>query len=258
MLYRFTQFALVLSLAFAIQERDKSSTQTVVAEVTRSSEPPVWATLVGSTESNKYHRPNCSIAKKIRRENAIWFTDAVDATENGYVPAGCKGRDCQPPMPPAQLPLGELGGAVMPPPDPNPPAIVTNVSGSPVATKPKSPPSRAKPKSTGPAQVRTPPPRMPPARDLAANQVWDGITPDRELEARRRWDVWAEWALDRWCDRWHVSASGRINSDSAYTQTSEQLLLGKLKAMKEQIEDNKKRMRELKAMLEGKKKVMDK
>jgi hypothetical protein len=96
---------------------------------------------------------------------------------------------------------------------------------------------------------------MPPAREVVANQVWDGVPPDRELDARRRWDIWAEWALDRWCERWHVSASGRINSDSAYSSNAEQLLLGKLKAMKEQIEDNKKRMKELKNLLEGKKKA---
>lgn len=43
---------------------------------------------VGSTTSNKYHRPDCSYAKKIKDENRIIFSDAWEAREAGYSP--CK------------------------------------------------------------------------------------------------------------------------------------------------------------------------
>ncbi len=43
---------------------------------------------VGSTTSNKYHRPDCSYAKKIKDENRIIFSDVWEAREAGYSP--CK------------------------------------------------------------------------------------------------------------------------------------------------------------------------
>jgi hypothetical protein len=43
---------------------------------------------VGSTTSNKYHRPDCSYAKKIKEENRVYFSDAWEAREAGYLP--CK------------------------------------------------------------------------------------------------------------------------------------------------------------------------
>jgi hypothetical protein len=43
---------------------------------------------VGSTTSNKYHRPDCSYAKKIKDENKIFFSDVEEAEEAGYLP--CK------------------------------------------------------------------------------------------------------------------------------------------------------------------------
>ncbi|ACV64399.1 copper amine oxidase domain protein [Desulfofarcimen acetoxidans DSM 771] len=46
---------------------------------------------VGSTESNKYHSPDCRYVEKIAPENKIWFKDAVDAEAHEYVPCGvCK------------------------------------------------------------------------------------------------------------------------------------------------------------------------
>jgi len=48
---------------------------------------------VGSTESNKYHYPSCSAAKKILPENEIWFDSAADAQSQGYTPCGT----CHPP-----------------------------------------------------------------------------------------------------------------------------------------------------------------
>ncbi|MCK9442492.1 MAG: thermonuclease family protein [Methanothrix sp.] len=43
---------------------------------------------VGSTESDKYHYPECRWAKKISPNNEIWFSSSDDAKSNGYVP--CK------------------------------------------------------------------------------------------------------------------------------------------------------------------------
>ena len=43
---------------------------------------------VGSVNSNKYHRPDCKWAKRIKPENEIWFRDKEDARKHGYVP--CK------------------------------------------------------------------------------------------------------------------------------------------------------------------------
>lgn len=43
---------------------------------------------VGSVTSDKYHRPDCSYAKKIKPENRINFSDIWEAREAGYSP--CK------------------------------------------------------------------------------------------------------------------------------------------------------------------------
>jgi len=46
------------------------------------------AELVASKKSNKYHRPTCQYAQKIKPENRITFKDAKEAQAAGYVP--CK------------------------------------------------------------------------------------------------------------------------------------------------------------------------
>jgi hypothetical protein len=236
----------------ADQERDKS--QYLDDADASQSAPPDWAELVGSTESNKYHRVQCWMARRIRPEKAIWFADVMDATANGYVAAACRARDCRPPLPAAQVPIGELGGGTLPPPTPAPPEIPKDATPPVSSGKSKTDPARAKSKSASPTRAPTPPPRMPPLNETEVVQVWQGISIERELDARRRWDVWAEWTLDRWCERWHISSSGRINTDSAYSPKTEQLLIAKLKAMKEQMADNRKRIAELKAIQAGKKK----
>lgn len=45
-------------------------------------------TFVGSLESDKYHDPNCRYAKKILKENEIWFDTAAEAQAAGYSPCG--------------------------------------------------------------------------------------------------------------------------------------------------------------------------
>jgi len=44
--------------------------------------------VVGSASSDKYHRPDCRYAQKIKPENKIWFENVWEAREQGYVP--CK------------------------------------------------------------------------------------------------------------------------------------------------------------------------
>jgi hypothetical protein len=50
------------------------------------------AQLVGSTSSNKYHRPDCRYAAKIKPENRIYFRSAEEAERKGY--EACK--SCSP------------------------------------------------------------------------------------------------------------------------------------------------------------------
>jgi hypothetical protein len=44
--------------------------------------------LVGSTSSNRYHRPDCRYAIKIKPENRVYFANAEEAERQGYLP--CK------------------------------------------------------------------------------------------------------------------------------------------------------------------------
>jgi len=47
---------------------------------------------VGSKNSNKYHLPNCSGAKRIKEKNKIWFNSKEEAEGVGYTPAAnCPG-----------------------------------------------------------------------------------------------------------------------------------------------------------------------
>lgn len=43
---------------------------------------------VGSKNSDKYHLPKCSFAKRIKPENRVCFASKEDAEKRGYVP-GC-------------------------------------------------------------------------------------------------------------------------------------------------------------------------
>ena len=47
---------------------------------------------VGSVDSDKYHKPSCQWAAKIKPENEIWFTSKEEAAKAGYQP--CK--TCKP------------------------------------------------------------------------------------------------------------------------------------------------------------------
>lgn len=49
------------------------------------------ANFLGSKQSDKYHQPTCSMAKKIRTGNQVWFKDKAHAQSSGFKPCGvCK------------------------------------------------------------------------------------------------------------------------------------------------------------------------
>ncbi len=52
------------------------------------------ADLVGSKNSDKYHKSTCPLAQKIKPENMVKFDSAADAVKAGYAP--CK--RCNPPV----------------------------------------------------------------------------------------------------------------------------------------------------------------
>lgn len=45
---------------------------------------------VGSKNSNKYHLPTCTVAKRIKPENRVCFASKEDAEKRGYVPSCLK------------------------------------------------------------------------------------------------------------------------------------------------------------------------
>lgn len=55
-------------------------------------EEPVEKVFVGSVKSDKFHRPNCKWADRIKPANEIWFSSAKHARSKGYEP--CK--TCKP------------------------------------------------------------------------------------------------------------------------------------------------------------------
>lgn len=221
--------SLTVSAAMFAAPRLGAGQQTPSADDSAASrsaiQAPGWATLVGSTESNKYHRPECGIVRRqIKPENVVWFADANDAAGNGYVAARCNDRKCRPPVPDAAT-TGEIGAAVLEPPSLTPPAIRKN----------------------------GPPPR--PARrtsTLAQTAIPDSTDPARELGARKKWDIWARWSLEQWCERWHVSGSGAIQRGTAYPPKEEMRLMERFKEMKAMIDDNQRRVTELEGAIRRK------
>lgn len=56
---------------------------------------PLFAEFLASKTSNKYHKPNCKWAKRIKPTRLIKFETVEDAVEAGYIPC----RYCKPPYP---------------------------------------------------------------------------------------------------------------------------------------------------------------
>ena len=55
--------------------------------------PSAEGEFVGSINSDKYHYPSCTWAKRISPDNEVWFSSSEDARAKGYIP--CK--VCNPP-----------------------------------------------------------------------------------------------------------------------------------------------------------------
>jgi hypothetical protein len=54
---------------------------------------PTAKVFVGSINSNKYHYPSCTAAKRISLANEVWFNSSADARSHHYVPC----QICKPP-----------------------------------------------------------------------------------------------------------------------------------------------------------------
>ena len=70
----------------------EQTTTTISSDETTTTQTMIGQ-FVGSKNSDVYHYPNCSYAKKIKEENKIWFNSIEEATAAGYRP--CK--KCNPP-----------------------------------------------------------------------------------------------------------------------------------------------------------------
>lgn len=73
----------------ALMQNSQNSVETVAGDSDNLKDAGDKACVfVGSRNSDKYHLPKCSWAKRIKPENRICFTSAADAESKGYKP-GC-------------------------------------------------------------------------------------------------------------------------------------------------------------------------
>lgn len=71
------------------QAKPQENTKTQTANVVQSQSS---GEVVGSKNSNKYHYPWCSGAKRISKENLVTFNSIEEARAQGYLPASnCQG-----------------------------------------------------------------------------------------------------------------------------------------------------------------------
>lgn len=72
-----------------IQTSDTNDDPTSVVEPEQEpSESLLQYDYVGSSESDKYHNPNCRWAKNIKDYNVVYFATEDEAISSGYVPCG--------------------------------------------------------------------------------------------------------------------------------------------------------------------------
>lgn len=71
-----------------IQGPTASLEQSLTAETEEENEKEVEGEFVGSSNSNKYHWPECPWAKKIAPQNQIWFSSEKEAQAAGYIRCG--------------------------------------------------------------------------------------------------------------------------------------------------------------------------
>lgn len=75
---------ITIILSFVACSNNKQPQQ-VQSNYSSSSQQQIY---VGSSNSDKYHLPNCEWAQKIKSQNLIKFSSEDDAQDNGYV--SCK------------------------------------------------------------------------------------------------------------------------------------------------------------------------
>lgn len=59
------------------------------SDVTQNANPSGECVLIGSKNSDKYHKMDCRWADQIKLENRVCFKSEDDAKSKGYVPASC-------------------------------------------------------------------------------------------------------------------------------------------------------------------------
>lgn len=77
------------------QEKKLEASKTQVTKTQENTKQQVKSTgkYVGSIDSDKYHNPTCRWAKKIKKNNEIWFDSISEAQEKGYKACGtCKAK----------------------------------------------------------------------------------------------------------------------------------------------------------------------
>jgi len=60
----------------------------VIENIISSDKPDKQEMFVGSSNSNKYHWPDCSFAKRISEKNKVWFSSEKEAQDAGYIRCG--------------------------------------------------------------------------------------------------------------------------------------------------------------------------
>ncbi len=63
----------------------KNPSASVTETIINSDESVKQGMFVGSLNSNKYHWPDCSFAKRIADENKVWFSSEQEAQDAGYI-----------------------------------------------------------------------------------------------------------------------------------------------------------------------------
>ena len=77
----------------AITPNIPATTRNTARDTTPNTAPgSVAKVYVASKNSDKYHLPSCSGAKRIKEENKVWFSSQAEAEASGYIPAAnCPG-----------------------------------------------------------------------------------------------------------------------------------------------------------------------
>jgi len=78
-------FGIVLLIDFSNNNKEEIIFQNPSASVSAKVTADKQGMFVGSLNSNKYHWPDCSFAKRISEENKIWFSSEQKAQDAGYI-----------------------------------------------------------------------------------------------------------------------------------------------------------------------------